>query len=81
MNRIWDEKQQRFRKYLKNLRSASGLTQTELAERLNKHQSYVSKYENGERKLDFLETVEVFEACGVYDISELIDLVKDDSRK
>ena len=81
MNRIWDEKQQRFRKYLKNLRSASGLTQTELAERLNKHQSYVSKYENGERKLDFLETVEVFEACGVYDVSELIELVKDDSRK
>ena len=36
-------------------RKAAGLTQTELAEQLGKPQSYVSKYERGERRLDVVE--------------------------
>ena len=81
MNKTWCEKQVRFRHYLKSLRRTSGYTQKELAELLNKPQSYVSKYENGERKLDFLETVEVFEACGKYDVSELVDAIKQQKSK
>ncbi len=81
MNKVWCEKQVRFRHYLKDLRHSSGLTQRELAELLKKPQSYVSKYENGERKLDFLETVEVFEACGRYDVSQLIQAIKDPKNK
>ncbi len=47
-----------------NARRTAGLTQTELAERLGKPQSYVSKAENGERRLDFVEFVELVRAMG-----------------
>lgn len=36
-------------------RKSAGLTQTELAERLKKHQSWVAKYEGRDRILDILE--------------------------
>lgn len=40
-------------------REAAGLTQTEVARRLNRPQSFVAKYEGGERRLDVIEFVEV----------------------
>lgn len=50
---------------LKQLRLDSQLTQKELAKKIGKPQSYVSKYENGERKLDFSE---VYTLCKLLDI-------------
>ena len=41
----------------------AGFTQLELSDRIGRPQSFVSKYENGERKLDFVETVEICNAC------------------
>ena len=49
---------------LKELRSAKGLTQTEVAHQLGKPQSYVSKYEAGERQLDVIELISVCRALG-----------------
>ncbi len=46
-----------FRSMLVCAREKSGLTQVEVANRLQKPQSYVSKYERGERRLDFVEFV------------------------
>ncbi len=43
------------RDILREARTAAGLTQVELARRLRVHQSFVSKYEAGERRLDVLE--------------------------
>lgn len=40
-------------------RHARKLTQTDLAERLKKPQSFVSKYERGERRLDVVEFLDV----------------------
>jgi transcriptional regulator with XRE-family HTH domain len=40
---------------LKAVRLASGLTQTEVALKLKKPQSYVSKIERGERRIDVVE--------------------------
>ena len=54
-----------FRKLLKELRMAKNFSQMELAARLGMPQSYVSKYETGERRLDFAETVLVCEALGI----------------
>jgi transcriptional regulator with XRE-family HTH domain len=47
-----------YRTFLRELRAARkrrGLTQVELAERLGETQSFVSKCERGERRLDALE--------------------------
>ena len=40
-------------------RKNAGLTQQSLADELKKPQSYVSKYENCERRLDALEFIEI----------------------
>ena len=44
---------------LVNARKGAGLTQQQLAKRLKKHQSYVSKYETGERRLDVPEFIRI----------------------
>ncbi len=54
-----------FRQLLKDLRIERNLSQRDLARRLSVPQSYVSKYETGERRLDFVETVYVCEALGL----------------
>lgn len=46
-----------FREMLVRARESAGLTQTDVAQRLSKPQSYVSKYERGERRLDVTEFV------------------------
>lgn len=45
-------------------REKAGLTQNEVALALGKRQSFVSKYESGERKLDVLEFIDVCKALG-----------------
>lgn len=55
-----------FRQLLKDLRLQKGLTQVELSSALGMAQSFVSKYEMGERRLDF---VEVAELCRQLDIT------------
>ena len=45
----------KFLQLLRQLRLDSGITQKELAKRLGLPQSFVSKYESGERRLDILE--------------------------
>ena len=54
-----------FRGLLKELRTARNLSQAELAARLGQPQSYVSKYETGERRLDFVETAALCDALDV----------------
>jgi transcriptional regulator with XRE-family HTH domain len=54
-----------FTETLRELRKSAGLTQTELAEMLNKDQTYVSKYESRERRLDFIEVRAICEVLGI----------------
>lgn len=61
-----------LRSLLSNLRSEANLRQVDLADRLGKPQSFVSKYESGERRLDLIELREI---CLVLEIS-LTDFVK-----
>lgn len=61
-NKPWDVKHQAFRAALKELRVNKDLVQEELGKQLGKKQSYVSKYETGERKLGYLELLDILEA-------------------
>jgi transcriptional regulator with XRE-family HTH domain len=45
-------------------RKKAGLTQTQLAKRLSRPQSFVAKYEGGERRLDVIEFLAIAEAIG-----------------
>jgi transcriptional regulator with XRE-family HTH domain len=66
------EKQyERFRELITEARKSAGLTQVEVAARLKQHQSYVSKYESGVRRLDVVEYIQVAKAVG-FDPAELI---------
>ena len=52
----------RYRLFLQLLiqeRKDKEITQIQLAEKLQKPQSYVSKYENGERRLDVVEFLDI----------------------
>jgi transcriptional regulator with XRE-family HTH domain len=46
-------------------REKANLTQQELASRLRRHQSFVAKYEGGERRLEVIEFVQICRAIGV----------------
>jgi transcriptional regulator with XRE-family HTH domain len=50
---------------LRELRIEAGLTQIDLAARIEKHQVDVSRYESGQRKLDVLEVREICQAVGI----------------
>ena len=54
-NKSRDREREVMRSLLRKLRLEKGYTQVDLSDALSKHQSYVSKYENGERKLDYVE--------------------------
>jgi transcriptional regulator with XRE-family HTH domain len=46
-------------------RKDAGITQTELGKRLGQRQTFVSKFELGERRLDVAEFIAVGEAIGI----------------
>ncbi|MEH2499841.1 transcriptional regulator with XRE-family HTH domain [Bradyrhizobium sp. AZCC 1678] len=56
-------------------RKAAGLTQHALARRLGRPQSFVAKYEGGERRLDVVEFVAVVRAIGGDPVRLLRDFV------
>lgn len=57
---------------LRQFRLQAGLTQAQLAERIKQPQSYVSKYENGEQRLDLVELKSICDALSI----SLIDFVR-----
>jgi transcriptional regulator with XRE-family HTH domain len=57
--------------FLINTRKENDITQAQLAKKLNRPQSFVSKYETGERNLDFVEVIEVFEGLGADPIEQI----------
>jgi transcriptional regulator with XRE-family HTH domain len=55
---IYTEKYKAFLERLSHARKEKGLTQVTVANLLGKHQSYVAKCENGERRVDVIELAE-----------------------
>lgn len=58
-------------------RASAGLTQAQLADRLDRPQSFVAKYEIGERKLDVIEFCLVARALSLDPMALLGEFVKD----
>lgn len=63
---IYTTQQKRLQALLRQSRREAGLRQVDMAERLGVPQSFVSKYESGERRLDILE---LRACCAVFGIS------------
>lgn len=62
---VFTSKYDQFRMLMVEARKMAGLSQQALAKRLARLQSYVSKYERGERRLDIIEFLEVSNAVGI----------------
>lgn len=58
------EEYQVLREILRAARIAAGVTQQQLADRLEKPQSYVAKVEGGERRIDVIEFIAFARAIG-----------------
>jgi transcriptional regulator with XRE-family HTH domain len=63
---IFSPPQERLQELLRQTRMNAGLTQEDVAQRLKQPQSFVSKYESGERRLDVIELRQI---CGILGIS------------
>jgi transcriptional regulator with XRE-family HTH domain len=68
---------EKYRVFLRELRAArerSGITQVDLAQRLGETQSFISKCERGERRIDIVELRSFCSAIGVSLPSFVLDL-------
>jgi transcriptional regulator with XRE-family HTH domain len=61
---LYEQSYAAFTGLLKEERKKAGLTQARLAKKLRRPQSYVSKYERGDRRLDVIEFLEIARAIG-----------------
>lgn len=62
---VFSDRYRQFLLVLANERQAHGVTQVELAQRLGKPQSFVSKIERGERRIDIFELQDYVNAIGI----------------
>jgi len=57
--------------FIRDARKAAGLTQTQVADKLERYQSYVAMLEGGERKIDVIEFIQIAKAIG-FDPAEAV---------
>jgi transcriptional regulator with XRE-family HTH domain len=72
---LYERRYAAFTDLLQKERKKAGLTQAQLAKKLRRPQSYVSKYERGERRLDVIEFLEVAGAIN-FDSHEFLQKLK-----
>lgn len=72
-------KKKRFLTLLRQMRLDAGLRQGDLARKLGEPQSFVSRCESGERRLDILELREFCAALGV-SLAIFVERLEGDSR-
>jgi len=68
-------RQIKLRKLLRDLREKRALTQADVAARLDKPQSFVAKYEGGERRLSIIEFIDVAHALDVEPVAAVRQLL------
>jgi transcriptional regulator with XRE-family HTH domain len=69
---IFSHGQEKLQDLLRTSRLEAGLSQVALAKKLGRFQSFVSKYETGERRLDLVELHQICQALKI----PLVEFVK-----
>jgi DNA-binding transcriptional regulator YiaG len=69
---VFTKRYKLFLSLLVSLREEKGLSQRDLAKKLKRIHTFVSKYERGERRLDVIEFLDIAKVLGV-DPHEIID--------
>lgn len=72
MTSIYSEEYQFLIKALRNARIEKGITQKQLADTLQRSQSFIAKIESGERRLDVAEFILISRLIG-FDFSVILD--------
>jgi transcriptional regulator with XRE-family HTH domain len=63
--KVYIAQRSRLVSLLREIRIEASLTQMEVAERIERDQTFVSKYESGQRRLDVLELREICQSIGI----------------
>jgi transcriptional regulator with XRE-family HTH domain len=63
--KLYSANREIFRELLRSVRLEAELTQVALCSKLKRPQSYVSDYERGHRRLDWVAVDEVLAACNI----------------
>lgn len=71
---IYSEEHKKLREILKRERKAAGLRQQDVAEKTNRSQEYVSKFERGGLRLDVIDFLKFCEAIGCSPFEVISDL-------
>ena len=72
---LYTQNQRKLQALLRETRRGAGLRQQDLADRIEEPQSFVSKIETGERRLDILELREVCTAMGLT-LTDFVELLE-----
>lgn len=72
-------RQQLLQSLLVEARKAKGLTQADVADALGRPQSFVAKYENGERRIDVVEFVDIATVLEV-STAEILSMIESAGR-
>jgi len=62
---LYSHDRRQLQRLLRELRKEAGLRQVDLATRLGVPQSFVSKYESGERRLEVTDVIAICSALGL----------------
>lgn len=71
---IYSPEHRQFVALLRELREAAGLTQEQLAQRLERDQPWVSVIESGQRRVDVIELREICRALAVHPVDFMVML-------
>lgn len=74
MKSLYTERYRRLLRFLVEARKANGLSQQAVADKLERPQSFVSKYESGERRLDIVELLILADVIG-FDANHVVRLL------
>lgn len=81
MKSTFTEDYKLFRTLLAKARKEKGITQVKLAAKLGKPQSFVTKYEQGERRLDLIEFLDIGKVLKINAVLFLHKLQKEIRKK